>query len=71
MHKGPDYFRRQSTNPTHKLSAVERLEADKAKYVKSQQMALNRQAPIIRKALMPSLLCLSPVSPSPVCPSPV
>lgn len=37
-----------------KPSAVERLEADKAKYVKSQQVALNKQLPIIRKPLMPS-----------------
>lgn len=37
-----------------KPSAVERLEADKAKYVKSQQVALNKQLPVIRKPLMPS-----------------
>lgn len=37
-----------------KPSAVERLEADKAKYVKSQQVALNKQLPIIRQPLMPS-----------------
>uniref|UniRef100_A0A3B3ZMJ9 Family with sequence similarity 110 member A n=1 Tax=Periophthalmus magnuspinnatus TaxID=409849 RepID=A0A3B3ZMJ9_9GOBI len=60
LHKGPDYFRRQTSNPTRKLSAVERLEADKAKYVKSQQVALNRQAPIIRKPLMPFPLCSAP-----------
>lgn len=36
-----------------KPSAVERLEADKAKYVKSQQVALNKQLPVIRKPLMP------------------
>lgn len=35
-----------------KPSAVERLEADKAKYVKSHQVALNKQLPVIRKPLM-------------------
>ncbi|XP_037336607.2 protein FAM110B [Pungitius pungitius] len=57
LHKGPDYFRRQAEPGARKLSAVERLEADKAKYVKSQQVALTRQAPIkapvIRKPLVP------------------
>ncbi|KAM9786178.1 protein FAM110A [Neosynchiropus ocellatus] len=57
LNKGPDYFRRQAEPGTRKLSAVERLEADKAKYVKSQQVALTRQAPvkppIIRKPLVP------------------
>nr|XP_020479824.1 protein FAM110B-like [Monopterus albus]XP_020479825.1 protein FAM110B-like [Monopterus albus]XP_020479826.1 protein FAM110B-like [Monopterus albus]XP_020479828.1 protein FAM110B-like [Monopterus albus]XP_020479829.1 protein FAM110B-like [Monopterus albus]XP_020479830.1 protein FAM110B-like [Monopterus albus] len=57
LNKGPDYFRRQPEPGTRKLSAVERLEADKAKYVKSQQVALTRQAPIkppiIRKPLVP------------------
>ncbi|XP_056129202.1 protein FAM110A [Lampris incognitus] len=56
LNKGPDYFRRQAEPGARKLSAVERLEADKAKYVKSQQVALNRQAPvkppIIRKPLL-------------------
>lgn len=36
-----------------KPSAVERLEADKAKYVKSKEVALTKQLPIIRKPLMP------------------
>lgn len=58
LNKGPDYFRRQAEPGARKLSAVERLEADKAKYVKSQQVALTRQAPIqppiIRKPLVPS-----------------
>lgn len=62
LNKGPDYFRRQNEPGTRKLSAVERLEADKAKYVKSQQVALNRQAPIkppiIRKPLVPPGLML-------------
>ncbi|XP_020490964.1 protein FAM110A [Labrus bergylta] len=56
LNKGPDYFRRQADPGARKLSAVERLEADKAKYVKSQQVALTRQAPIkppiIRKPLL-------------------
>lgn len=58
LNKGPDYFRRQAEPAARKLSAVERLEADKAKYVKSQQVALTRQAPIkppiIRKPLVPT-----------------
>ncbi|XP_026187196.1 protein FAM110A [Mastacembelus armatus] len=62
LNKGPDYFRRQAEPGTRKLSAVERLEADKAKYVKSQQVVLTRQAPIkppiIRKPLVPSTLML-------------
>ncbi|XP_051915461.1 protein FAM110A [Hippocampus zosterae] len=60
--KGPDYFRRPAEPATRKLSAVERLEADKAKYVKSQQVALTRQAPvkppIIRKPLVPPAMIL-------------
>ncbi|KAL6456753.1 hypothetical protein MHYP_G00352970 [Metynnis hypsauchen] len=40
-----------STGP-RKPSAVERLEADKAKYVKSQQVALSKQMPVVRKPLM-------------------
>lgn len=57
LNKGPGYFRRQAEPAARKLSAVERLEADKAKYVKSQQVVLTRQAPIkppiIRKPLVP------------------
>lgn len=61
LNKGPEYFRRAAEPGTRKLSAVERLEADKAKYVKSQQVALNRQEPvkppIIRKPLLsPSMI---------------
>ncbi|KAJ8016518.1 hypothetical protein DPEC_G00008080 [Dallia pectoralis] len=56
LNKGPDYFRRPVEPGARKLSAVERLEADKAKYVKSQQVALTRQEPvkppIIRKPLL-------------------
>ncbi|KAM9343213.1 protein FAM110A [Pholidichthys leucotaenia] len=79
LHKGPDYFRRQAEPGAHKLSAVERLEADKAKYVKSQQVALTRQAPIkppiIRKPLVPPgmmLQCQISTPPSrkvPRCPT--
>ncbi|XP_061908587.1 protein FAM110A [Entelurus aequoreus] len=77
--KGPDYFRRQAEPSTRKLSAVERLEADKAKYVKSQQVALTRQAPvkppIIRKPLVPPARMLQfhmgtpPARKSPRCPA--
>uniref|UniRef100_A0A3Q2CQ00 Family with sequence similarity 110 member A n=1 Tax=Cyprinodon variegatus TaxID=28743 RepID=A0A3Q2CQ00_CYPVA len=58
--KGPNYFRPPPEPGARKLSAVERLEADKAKYVKSQQVALTRQAPIqaplIRKPLVPTAM---------------
>ncbi|KAM9295977.1 protein FAM110A [Gastrophryne carolinensis] len=46
LNKGPDYFRRQADGGARKPSAVERLEADKAKYVKSKQVASTRQEPI-------------------------
>ncbi|XP_056458437.1 protein FAM110A [Gadus chalcogrammus] len=47
LNKGPAYFRRPLAEPgSRRLSAVERLEADKAKYVKSQQVVLTRQAPV-------------------------
>ncbi|KAK1801522.1 hypothetical protein P4O66_004577 [Electrophorus voltai] len=56
LNKGPGYFRRAPEPAVRKLSAVERLEADKAKYVKSQQVALTRQEPVkppvIRKPLL-------------------
>nr|XP_015220519.1 PREDICTED: protein FAM110B-like [Lepisosteus oculatus] len=56
LHKGPEYFRRQLEPSSKKPSAVERLEADKAKYVKSQQVASTRQEPVkpplIKKPLM-------------------
>ncbi|XP_029362396.1 protein FAM110B [Echeneis naucrates] len=78
LNKGPDYFRRQAEPGTRKPSAVERLEADKAKYVKSQQVALTRQAPIkppiIRKPLLPPGMMLqcqissSPARKVPRCP---
>lgn len=50
--KGPEYFRRQAgaggagAGAARKPSAVERLEADKAKYVKSRQVASTRQEPV-------------------------
>ncbi|XP_070694896.1 protein FAM110A [Pempheris klunzingeri] len=69
LNKGPDYFRRQAEPGARKLSAVERLEADKAKYVKSQQVALTRQAPIkppiIRKPLVPPLMLQCQISTPP------
>ncbi|XP_034074402.1 protein FAM110B isoform X1 [Gymnodraco acuticeps] len=81
LNKGPDYFRRQAEPGARKLSAVERLEADKAKYVKSQQVALTRQAPIkppiIRKPLIPSGMMLQyqistpPARKVPRCPADV
>ncbi|KAJ6655879.1 hypothetical protein lerEdw1_004649 [Lerista edwardsae] len=47
LNKGPEYFRRQAApGAARKPSAVERLEADKAKYVKSQQVASTRQEPV-------------------------
>ncbi|XP_061112536.1 protein FAM110B [Conger conger] len=56
LNKGPEYFRRAPEPGARKLSAVERLEADKAKYVKSQQVASTKQEPvkppIIRKPLL-------------------
>ncbi|XP_072222743.1 protein FAM110A [Leuresthes tenuis] len=79
LNKGPDYFRRQAEPGARKLSAVERLEADKAKYVKSQQVALTRQAPIkapiIRKPLVPPGMMLQghvgtpPARKVPCCPA--
>lgn len=76
LNKGPEYFRRQGENGARKPSAVERLEADKAKYVKSKQVASTKQEPIrpvlsrqplfspgVRRVLLtPSRRC-SPTSP--------
>lgn len=58
LNRGPDYLRRQLevSNGGRTPSAVERLEADKAKYVKSQQVINSRQEPV--------LLCYTP-QPSP------
>ncbi|XP_028327701.1 protein FAM110B [Gouania willdenowi] len=46
LNKGPEYFRRQVEPNPKRLSAVERLEADKAKYVKSQEVINAKQQPI-------------------------
>ncbi|XP_072412717.1 protein FAM110B-like [Chiloscyllium punctatum] len=46
LNKGPDYFRKQMESSNKKPSAVERLEADKLKYVKSQKVANTRQEPV-------------------------
>ncbi|XP_072103092.1 protein FAM110C [Mobula birostris] len=45
LNKGPEYLRKQieSDNRSRALSAVERLEADKPKYVKSQQAMTAKQ----------------------------
>ncbi|OCT62562.1 protein FAM110A [Xenopus laevis] len=44
--KGPEYFRQPVKGTACKPSAVERLEADKLKYVKSKQVASTRQEPV-------------------------
>ncbi|XP_064377752.1 protein FAM110A isoform X1 [Dromaius novaehollandiae] len=46
LNKGPEYFRRPAEPGARRPSAVERLEADKAKYVKSQRVASTRQEPV-------------------------
>ncbi|KAL2098341.1 hypothetical protein ACEWY4_007548 [Coilia grayii] len=61
LNKGPDYFRRQTEPNPKRLSAVERLEADKAKYVKSQEVINAKQEPV-----KPSVLAKQPVCPVPV-----
>ncbi|NXU02035.1 F110C protein, partial [Buphagus erythrorhynchus] len=48
LNKGPEYLRRQlEAGKPGRKSAVERLAADKAKYVKSQQVISSRQDPVI------------------------
>ncbi|NXQ43401.1 F110C protein, partial [Catharus fuscescens] len=48
LNKGPEYLRRQlEAGKPGRKSAVERLAADKAKYVKSQQVISSRQEPVI------------------------
>ncbi|XP_054136527.1 protein FAM110C [Melozone crissalis] len=48
LNKGPEYLRRQlEAGKPGRKSAVERLAADKAKYVKSQQVIRSRQDPVI------------------------
>ncbi|KAM5211626.1 protein FAM110B [Hipposideros larvatus] len=58
LNKGPDYFRRQAEPNPKRLSAVERLEADKAKYVKSQEVINAKQEPV-----KPAVLARPPVCP--------
>nr|XP_056703654.1 protein FAM110D [Euleptes europaea] len=64
LNRGPEYLRRQLevSGGGRTPSAVERLEADKAKYVKSQQVINSRQEP--------ALLCYTP-QPSPGCRRPL
>ncbi|CAL8280730.1 unnamed protein product [Lota lota] len=57
LNKGPDYFRRQVEPNPKRLSAVERLEADKAKYVKSQEVINAKQEPIKPPILAKPLIC--------------
>ncbi|XP_010404871.2 protein FAM110C [Corvus cornix cornix] len=48
LNKGPEYLRKQlEAGKPGRKSAVERLAADKAKYVKSQQVISTRQDPVI------------------------
>ncbi|KAK2903643.1 hypothetical protein Q8A67_008356 [Cirrhinus molitorella] len=49
LNKGPDYLRRQmdAGSRGRSVSAVERLEADKAKYVKTQQVINTKQEPVL------------------------
>lgn len=56
LNKGPDYFRRQAEPNPKRLSAVERLEADKAKYVKSQEVINAKQEPV-KPAVLPKPAC--------------
>ncbi|XP_066518369.1 protein FAM110B [Hoplias malabaricus] len=60
LNKGPEYFRRQTEQNPKRLSAVERLEADKAKYVKSQEVINAKQEPV-----KPQVLAKPPVCPVP------
>ncbi|XP_026172336.1 protein FAM110C [Mastacembelus armatus] len=55
LNKGPDYLRRQIDGGGHgrAISAVERLEADKAKYVKSQQVINSKQEPVLVPSATP------------------
>ncbi|KAL4657597.1 protein FAM110C-like [Arapaima gigas] len=55
LNKGPEYLRRQMDNGGrgHTVSAVERLEADKAKYVKSHQVISTKQEPVLAPCATP------------------
>ncbi|NXF32025.1 F110A protein, partial [Nyctibius bracteatus] len=55
LRKGPAYFHRRAEAGAGKPSAVERLEADKAKYVKSQRVASTKQEPV-KPPLLPQPL---------------
>ncbi|KAM9213915.1 protein FAM110D [Leptosomus discolor] len=48
LNRGPEYPRASGGSGRRTPSAVERLEADKAKYVKSQQVINSRQEPALR-----------------------
>ncbi|NXD86465.1 F110A protein, partial [Halcyon senegalensis] len=56
LRRGPAYFHRRAEPGTGKPSAVERLEADKAKYVKSQRVASTKQEPVKPPLLKQPLL---------------
>ncbi|NXP48766.1 F110A protein, partial [Heliornis fulica] len=68
LRKGPAYFRRRAEPGAGKPSAVERLEADKAKYVKSQRVASTKQEPVkpllIKQPLFTSGVRWSALTPS-------
>ncbi|XP_054901825.1 protein FAM110A [Poeciliopsis prolifica] len=71
---GPDFYRRvQSGASTPRQSAVERLEADKAKYVKSQ-VALSKKQPVrapeLKKPLLKPGTPLRPTRKTPTQPGP-
>ncbi|XP_004697625.1 protein FAM110B [Echinops telfairi] len=57
LNKGPDYFRRPAEPNPKRLSAVERLEADKAKYVKSQEVINAKQEPVKAAVLAKPPVC--------------
>ncbi|KAH0631196.1 hypothetical protein JD844_005408 [Phrynosoma platyrhinos] len=59
LNRGPDYLRKQleGSSGVRTPSAVERLEADKAKYVKSQQVINSRQEPVLLCYSSQSLPC--------------
>ncbi|KAJ7304311.1 hypothetical protein JRQ81_011857 [Phrynocephalus forsythii] len=65
LNRGPIYLRKQLEGPSggRTPSAVERLEADKAKYVKTQQVINSRQEPVLLSpALQASPSCRSPLT---------
>ncbi|GCC18245.1 hypothetical protein chiPu_0022069 [Chiloscyllium punctatum] len=63
LNRGPEYFRKQLWRGPPSLSAVERLEADKVKYVKSSQLMGARQEP----ARPGKPVCHSPRKPGGSC----